>query len=207
MRVLCLHGWRTSGAILRQQMADLTATLTAACPSADLHFPSAPHPASGAAQGVVSQAWPDESYYEWWDKGEDGRYAGTDASLAFLREYDSRHGPFQAVVGFSQGGALAAVLCADRGVLPSLRFAVIVSGFCPADPGLKAAVEGAAPIGVRAVLTYGKRDFNNEASKALSALWGAGMATTVEHGAVRLPPPMPPLLPSNHPRCLGYRGI
>lgn len=193
MRILCLHGWRTSGAILRDQMLEVSQALEAGIgPALDLHFVDAPHAASGPAQDVVAANWPGVPYFEWWDKTEDGAYAGADETLAYLREYDQRNGPFEGVVGFSQGAALASLLCSGSGApsptLPELRFAVIMSGFCPADKTIKAAMAAAEPLRVPAVVTHGKKDFNKKGSELLAAMWAPGLATLVEHGAGHVVP-------------------
>ena len=92
MRILCLHGWRTSGSILREQMSDISAVLEAGIgPALCLHFPDAPHTASGPPQDVVQATWPGVPYFEWWDKVEDGSYSGADATLAFLCDIDRTH--------------------------------------------------------------------------------------------------------------------
>ena len=113
-------------------MSDISAVLEAGIgPALYLHFPDAPHTASGPPQDVVQATWPGVPYFEWWDKVEDGSYSGANATLAFLSDIDRTHGPFEGVVGFSQGGALAALCCAGglTSPLPSLRFALIISGF------------------------------------------------------------------------------
>jgi predicted esterase len=188
MRLLCLHGHRTSGSILREQMVEASAALEAALgPALDLRFPNAPHPARGPAQQVVQATWPNTPYFEWWDKGEDGSYSGADETLEFIRDYEQMHGPFDGVVGFSQGGALAALLCSQVGspaaVLPSLRLGLIMSGFVPADPVLKARVQAAAPIRVPTLLVYSSAwDFERQGAEQLGRLWATGAVTTSEHG-------------------------
>jgi hypothetical protein len=61
-------------------------------PALDLHFLDAPHAASGPAMDVVQANWPNMPYFEWWDKAEDGTYAGADETLAYLRAYLLRRG-------------------------------------------------------------------------------------------------------------------
>ena len=104
--------------------------------------------------------------------------------------YDQSNGPFEGVVGFSQGASLATLICsgAPSATLPELRFAVIMSGFCPADKALKAAVAAAAPLKIPAVVTHGKRDFNKQGSEQLAGMWAPGLATLVEHGAGHVVP-------------------
>lgn len=58
---------------------------------------------------------------------------GIDESVAAVREAVREQGPFDGVLGFSQGAALVAMLCSlqERGLEPdfNFRFAVIVAGF------------------------------------------------------------------------------
>eukprot|EP01043_Picozoa_sp_COSAG02_P001745 COSAG02_NODE_37_length_48203_cov_57.745708_29_plen_191_part_00 len=163
-------------------------------PALDLRFPDAPHPASGPAQDAVQNAWPGGPYYEWWDKGADGKYAGAETTLDYIRDYEQMHGPFEGVVGFSQGGALASLLCSQASAaaaapLPSLRFALVMSGFCPADPLLKSQMTAAAPLRLPATLLYGKGwDFERQGTEQLAQLWAAGAAKVVEHGGGHVVP-------------------
>jgi hypothetical protein len=246
--VLCLHGWRTSGAILRDQMVDVAAAVGGGlgAGAVDMHYVDAPHPASGPPMAEVRAAWPSETYFEWWDKQGDGKYKGAEQTLScdivvlsisagrsyyrqydrpaaatccshpcahavphrYIRQYNLAHGPFEGIIGFSQGGSLAATLCAEAaqaqaqartGVaaggcaaasgccLPALRWAVIFSGFIPADPTLQAMIHAAAPIhdGIEALCVHGRRDFNRAASEQLArTLWdpAAHLCTTAEHG-------------------------
>lgn len=163
-------------------------------PALDLRFPDAPHPASGPAQDAVQNTWPGGPYYEWWDKGVDGKYAGAETTLDYIRDYEQMHGPFEGVVGFSQGGALASLLCSQASSavappLPSLRFALVMSGFCPADPLLKAQMAAAAPLRLPATLIYGKGwDFERQGTEQLAQLWAPGAATVIEHGGGHVVP-------------------
>lgn len=70
---------------------------------------------------------------------------GWEASEASLRDFVNLHGPFDGVLGFSQGSAVAAYLCSQQqaesegrcmGGAPSwgFRFAVLSSGFVSACP-------------------------------------------------------------------------
>ncbi|KAJ2403492.1 Family of serine hydrolases 3 [Coemansia sp. RSA 2531] len=64
---------------------------------------------------------------------------GLEASIVFLKTVLAEQGPFDGIFGFSQGGLMAAVMCAllehryiglgDDCMHPPLRFAVISSGY------------------------------------------------------------------------------
>lgn len=109
-RLLGLHGFRGTGAALRAQLAGLGgAGLDAVCPD------------SPAESG-------------WWNATGEGAskcYVGWQESLEWLRGFVLQNGPFDAVLGFSQGAACAALL-AGAG-LPIARV-ILIGGFVSRDP-------------------------------------------------------------------------
>ena len=121
LRILCLHSFRTSGEILREQvrLAGWEETLG---DLVEFHVMDAPHPASGPVPPDVLAFFPDVPYREWWNATEradpdaSGRktmtYVGLEGSLERVeREFDER-GPFDGVLGFSQGATLTTILAA-----------------------------------------------------------------------------------------------
>lgn len=66
---------------------------------------------------------------------------GLEESLGTVAQALNKLGPFDGLLGFSQGAALAALVCAlgQAGDLrfPLPRFIILVSGFCPRGHGLK----------------------------------------------------------------------
>ena len=94
----------------------------------------------------------------WWNAAEAAErpatskaYVGLEDSLALARQTLQEHGPFDGLLGFSQGATLGALLCLAPSPLPPLRFAVLVSGFMPRDPALEPLVgtaEGPPPLRV-----------------------------------------------------------
>ena len=121
LRLLCLHSFRTSGEILREQvrLAGWEETLG---DLVEFHVMDAPHPASGPVPPDVLAFFPDVPYREWWNATEradpdgSGRktmtYVGLEESLERVkREFDER-GPFDGVLGFSQGATLTTILAA-----------------------------------------------------------------------------------------------
>mmetsp|Transcript_61000 Transcript_61000/g.141041 ORF Transcript_61000/g.141041 Transcript_61000/m.141041 type:complete len:182 (-) Transcript_61000:74-619(-) len=139
LKVLCFHGFRTSGNILRTQLGfsfaghldDLV----------DFVFVDGAHLCTpeeyARAPPGVKQYFPDEQLHEWWNREA---IAGTAESellhyedtLAHIGRILETQGPFDGVLGFSQG-ALLATLCVvlqRSGELPGapLKFAVVMSG-------------------------------------------------------------------------------
>jgi hypothetical protein len=113
LRVLCLHGYHGSGAILRDQMKCLTATLP---PTIEFVYVNAPSLATGD--------------FGWWHEGFDGWERTRDWAIELVCA-----GPrFDGIFGFSQGAALAGLLTAVQesgNAPPEFRFdfAVMVGGF------------------------------------------------------------------------------
>ena len=115
----------------------------------------------------------------------------------YIRQYSDAHGPFDGVVGFSQGACVAAALCAQASPLclgplaplPSLRWAVFISGFPAKDAGVRADLDAANPVReIPAVFVHGARDFNRAGSLELSKYWTTGEATSIEHAGGHVVP-------------------
>jgi dienelactone hydrolase len=116
LRILCLHGYHGSGAILGDQMESLTASLPS---SVEFVYVDAPSLTSGD--------------FGWWHEGFDGWERTRDWATGLVSA-----GPrFDGIFGFSQGAALAGLLTAvqESGSAPPefrFGFAVMVGGF-PSD--------------------------------------------------------------------------
>jgi hypothetical protein len=113
LRILCLHGYHGSGAILGDQTESLTASLPS---SVEFVYVDAPSLAEGD--------------FGWWHEGFDGWERTRDWAIDLVCA-----GPrFDGIFGFSQGAALAGLLTAvqESGSAPPefrFGFAVMVSGF------------------------------------------------------------------------------
>ena len=132
LRVLCLHSFRTSARLMRQQMAALSNWAAALEPNASLSYLDAPYECTEADEAKIPErlrrVFPGP-YHEWWNaRDEQGRivYDHLDASIEAVRAHAAREGPFDGVLGFSQGGSLAHMLCALRLLEPAPRFAILI---------------------------------------------------------------------------------
>src|ERR1700731_5238253 len=116
VRMLCLHGYHGSAAILRRQMAPLAAAIG---PHAELAYVDAPSLAHGD--------------FGWWPEGFRGWERTRDWAVELLRT-----GPrIDGIFGFSQGAALTGLLAALRDSRPSplqFEFAIMVGGFTSTMP-------------------------------------------------------------------------
>ncbi|CAL8464192.1 g3727 [Coccomyxa elongata] len=142
LRLLGLHGFRTSGVILKQQMdfARLTKRLE---DLVDIAYVDAPNQASGPLpEGFKTNIFKGP-YYEWWTARQDSQtqevliYEGWSKTLDFVTQYMADNGPFDGFWAFSQGTILASLLLAmqDQGLIlqehPLLKCIVCIGGGRP----------------------------------------------------------------------------
>ncbi|KAL8145451.1 uncharacterized protein LOC141706988 isoform X2 [Apium graveolens] len=128
-RFLCLHGFRTSGLILKTQLDNWPELVL---DKLDLVIPDAPFPCTGKSgvDGIF-----DPPYYEWFQSNQElTEYTNFDECLDFIQEFMIKHGPFDGLLGFSQGSLLSAALAGlqAKGLaltkVPKIKFLIIISG-------------------------------------------------------------------------------
>lgn len=119
LRILCLHGHRHNPALMELHVAPLRRALGDA---AELVFVNGVSPARGEPDALVRRQHLDKApFYEWYDvrrldEHEDQnaewffQYDGLDDALLYMDEQLQRLGPFDAVLGFSQGAVLMTIL-------------------------------------------------------------------------------------------------
>jgi pimeloyl-ACP methyl ester carboxylesterase len=133
LRILMLHGYTQSGPLFHAKTKALEKSLAKAFPAApaqghlathpggiSLHYPTAPIKLSYADIPGVNVDGADSSNaddqpeaYGWWRRKGDGEpftYEGIEQGLATVAETMAREGPFDGVIGFSQGGAAAGMV-------------------------------------------------------------------------------------------------
>ncbi|KAF8940051.1 hypothetical protein BGZ47_007897 [Haplosporangium gracile] len=152
LRILCLHGYTQNAlsftkktVVFRKCLKDI----------ADLVYVTAPHivpiPTLSTPEEreddklELENLEPEAVPYGWWTSSpEKPHYKGFDESLKGLREVLEKQGPFDGVMGFSQGASMASLLqlLLERPHLSPVmaglkhdpfKFAIIVSGFEPRD--------------------------------------------------------------------------
>lgn len=136
LRVLCIHGYRQNEGSFRERTGALRKLLKK---HVDFFFLSAPHvipePQNLARpEGEQERGWwfskPDKSYYALEKTDCD---LGFHTSLETIRKTFDEQGPFDGVMGFSQGAAFVPLLEATRKREPDgpiqFRFAILVAAF------------------------------------------------------------------------------
>lgn len=128
-RFLCLHGFRTSAEIHKKQVHKWPQSVL---DNLDLVFLDAPFPCQGKSdvEGIF-----DPPYYEWFQFNKEfTEYTNFDECLQYIEDYMIEHGPFDGLLGFSQGAILSAALpgLQEKGValtkVPKVKFLIIIGG-------------------------------------------------------------------------------
>jgi predicted esterase len=157
--LLGFHGFTLNGAQMRAQLSALADALGS---DVDLVCPDAPHECS---QASLDALYPPPHaprspapYLRWWSASDDGLvYEGWEATRESVREWLVRYSPV-GVIGFSQGGILAAAVAAlaAAGELPPIRCAVLIAGRTPRASVLQPVLS--EPIRVPSLHVWGDRD-------------------------------------------------
>ncbi|KAF7112721.1 hypothetical protein RHSIM_RhsimUnG0200700 [Rhododendron simsii] len=128
-RFLCLHGFRTSSKILQKQLQRWP---EAVLEKFDLVFIDAPYKAQGRS---MVEGFYDPPYYEWFQFTEDySEVYNFEECVDYIEDFMVKHGPFDGLMGFSQGGILSAALpgMQSDGVaftkVPKIKYLIIMSG-------------------------------------------------------------------------------
>ncbi|AMD18564.1 HBL338Wp [Eremothecium sinecaudum] len=139
-KILMLHGYAQSQEIFRSKTGGLRKALEKL--GYELYYPQGPleieHVDYGSGNDDNELAVNGKTdRHGWWRRDATGFFTIKQATLDYLHDYIIDKGPFEGVIGFSQGAALAGYLCTDvRGILgltsdmqPDFKFLVNFSGF------------------------------------------------------------------------------
>ncbi|KAL1563599.1 esterase OVCA2-like isoform X1 [Salvia divinorum] len=168
-KILCLHGFRTSGSFLKMQISKWDPSIFA---HFDLDFPDGIYPAGGKSE--IEGIFP-PPYFEWFQFSKDfSGQTNLEACIDYLCNYITTNGPFHGLLGFSQGAALSAILLAYQAqgkILkqhPPITLFVSISGSKFKDPTISE-VAYKDLIKVRSVHFVGERDWQKLPSEELAA--------------------------------------
>ncbi|XP_059668251.1 dihydrofolate reductase-like [Cornus florida] len=168
MKILCLHGFRTSGSFLKKQISKWDPSIFA---HFDMDFPDGTYPAGGKSD--IEGIFP-PPYFEWFQFNEEfTEYTNLEECISYLCEYITSKGPFDGLLGFSQASTLSALLLGYQvqgRVLkehPPMKMFVSISGSKFRDPSI-CEVAYKDPIKVKSVHFIGAKDWLRLPSEELA---------------------------------------
>jgi len=135
LKVLCIHGYRQNEKLFREKTGGLRKLLKK---YVDFVFVSAPHVIPEEANLVRTNEEQDRGW--WFSRPEKGYNAldKTDITLGYkesvdvIKEKISEEGPFDGILGFSQGASFVSLLCVLRskeGSGVDFKFVILIAGF------------------------------------------------------------------------------
>eukprot|EP00920_Eleutheroschizon_duboscqi_P013945 GHVT01032687.1.p1 GENE.GHVT01032687.1~~GHVT01032687.1.p1 ORF type:complete len:241 (-),score=15.37 GHVT01032687.1:1103-1825(-) len=167
LRILCLPGWRTSKTIMEIQMdiaglrktCNSMATFIAVNPS----YEAQPDPPD-----AIKALDPQGPYYQWWyiDEARSNYecvYQGMNGTIDNIADELRVRGPYDGILGFSQGSGVATILAAlqadgDKRFVGRFRFVILVCGFQPRDKSIQQLFQKVTQIKIPSLHVYGTAD-------------------------------------------------
>ncbi|XP_077218501.1 rhodanese-like domain protein [Tasmannia lanceolata] len=146
-------------------------------------------PKSNCSEGMADKPFDPLQYQQQSD--------GFEESYTYLTNVFSQMGPFDGLLGFSQGAAMAALLCArqggDNGIL-DFRFAILCSGYAP---GLMDCSWGTINCPSLHIFGNGQgkdRQIACNISRELASLFEEGSSMVIEHESGHIIPTQSPYI-------------
>uniref|UniRef100_A0A803KN15 Rhodanese domain-containing protein n=1 Tax=Chenopodium quinoa TaxID=63459 RepID=A0A803KN15_CHEQI len=122
---------------------------------------------------------------------------GFTESLLYLKSVVSKDGPFDGILGFSQGAAMVALICAERGRLDlelGFRFVILCSGFAVNLAGHEKGSITLPTLHVFGSEDGGDRQISSGFSRDLSSYFEDGCRVIIEHDSGHIIPTRPPYI-------------
>ena len=177
LRFLCLHGRRTSAEIMRGQTMALRSYAQIDCV-----FLDAPYVASKPADDMISMIYPDSPYLEWFDPKATNFPQMLEDCIMYLIDFVDKYGPFDGIIGFSQGATVATLLMNRLKKLERLEkllsSCVLIGGV---DPSYYIPDQTKEVLDVNSLHIIGQKDELFESSLKLCDFYEESMATRIEH--------------------------
>ncbi|XP_047491263.1 esterase CG5412-like [Penaeus chinensis] len=127
LRILCLHGYGQNANVFQEKLGGFRRFVKHL---ASFSFLSAPHPLDSpiSVEKVEERAW-------WLKKDENEMiiYRGFEESVLAIERHVQSCGPFDGILGFSQGATMVGLLCGlkqQKKLNFDFKFAILFAGFC-----------------------------------------------------------------------------
>ena len=198
VKILCLHGGSTNGKFLKFQLSRLAEFLG---DEIQLDFIDAVVPWRHPVEPAFARAFPNESEHFGWFHFENAdasvgkkvifevsnelRWTGHERSLAQLDSVIETHGPYNAILGFSQGSIMATLLVA-RAVVRNkpipFNLVILFNNIAIRDHSVRRQFKlDGAPLPVKSVIVRGTSDHFYTYGKDLDRHFSVNRQQVIEH--------------------------
>lgn len=129
LKVLCLHGYRQTSTTFYEKLGAFRKMVGKKC---DMKFVNAPHlvPPNDDDNGAEQRGWwfsQPHGYFKSTDVSDCDK--GFEESLQVIKTAIEEEGPFDGIMGFSQGAALVAIICMTPELASHFKFAMLFAPF------------------------------------------------------------------------------
>jgi uncharacterized protein (DUF924 family)/predicted esterase len=186
-KILFLHGFRQNANKAKKRLGRLINALKNES-NAHVTFLNGTHPYKpSGVNNSDNELNPIESQRVWFYVNEDAsEYAKIDESISHVVTYVAMHGPFDGIVGFSQGSALASVIVRK---FPNLfKYVILISGFKPRSNQLEDLYSYSNPYEFASFHTYGVNDTFTAPDRSVDFAKCFISPVVVSHGAGHFAP-------------------
>ncbi len=184
LKILCLHGYRQTAASFYEKLGAFRKLVGRKCVLRLLEAPHLVPPETNEAVEQVEQRG-------WWFSRPHGYFKSTDVSdcdqgleesLKLINTTIQEEGPFDGLMGFSQGAALAAILCLMPELASKFRFAWLFAPFASVCSKHAHFYEESTEIPTLFVIGQGDQVVAAERGQALMACFKQGQAVLHDGG-------------------------
>jgi predicted esterase len=172
-RVLCLHGYQQNAVHFKGRLSALSKKLKRL--NIELCFVDAPILLPNE-ESKIMRAW-------WTRDDETKKYIGAQSSLEFLHEHCTENGPFEGILGFSQGASMASLFIAAFQQKFMFKYAIFIGGFIPRDSEISENYFALPLLEIDTLHIYGEQDeiITADESRKLSNVFDASRCIQVAH--------------------------
>lgn len=140
LKILCIHGYRQNSQSFRERTGAFR-KIPIIKKHTELVFITAPNRVPSLPTEDGEEPAVDQDDRGWWFSSQDNTYMaqdytdcckGYEESLELIKKTFEEQGPFDGILGFSQGASLVSLLCGLREQNPDMLkfdFAILVAGF------------------------------------------------------------------------------
>ncbi|KAJ6816580.1 rhodanese-like domain-containing protein 6 isoform X2 [Iris pallida] len=219
LKILCLHGFRQNASNFKGRTSSLAKKLKSIV---ELVFVDAPHELPFIYQSTNNEQSPPpqakcKKRFAWlvaskgqleepgWRFAEEPfdplqyqqQTGGFEESCNYLKSIISQSGPFDGILGFSQGAAMAALFLQEqlrKGEKMNFRFAVLCSGFSVESEKKPSGLIDSPSLHVFGDDRGRDRQIDCDASRKLAELFDKGGSVVIEHDMGHIIPTRPPYI-------------